>query len=134
MNIKKLKPLQDRILTTMNLYEYDIKEGGIITKSKGAVKEYQQVLAVGDFVKNIKPGDMVMISPDRYAVRKFKEDSLKNDLMTNDVVRYNLPVHIVDGQPRLLISDRDVQFVIEEWDVEDEKESLIEIPSKTIIC
>lgn len=134
MNIKKLKPLQDRILTTMNVYDFDIKEGGIITKSKGAVKEYQEVLAVGDFVKNIKPGDMVMITPDRYAVRKFKEDSIKNDLMKNDVVRYNLPVWVVDGEQRLLISDRDVLFVVEDYDFSDEKESMIEVPSQKIIC
>lgn len=134
MNIKKLKPLQDRILTTMNVYDFDIKEGGIITKSKGAVKEYQEVLAVGDFVKNIKPGDMVMITPDRYAVRKFKEDSIKNDLMKNDVIRYNLPVWVVDGEQRLLISDRDVLFVVEDYDFSDEKESMIEVPSQKIIC
>lgn len=134
MIIKDLKPLQDRILTTMDVYEFDIKEGGIITKSKGAVKEYQKVLKVGEFVKNIKPGDMVMITPDRYAVRKFEENSIKKDLMNNDVVKYNLPVWVVGGEQRLLLCDRDVLFVIEDWDVSDEKESVIDIPSQKIIC
>ena len=53
MNIKELKkirPLFTKIVTTMNRYEEDqTTEGGLVVAQKqaGAVKEYQTIVAVG---------------------------------------------------------------------------------------
>ena len=82
--IKKIKPLFNGLITTMNKYQGDIKIKGTDltdpTKS-GAVKEYQKVIAVGSMVRDIKPGDTVFINPKRYAVMKHKEGTLKDGVM-----------------------------------------------------
>ena len=75
LKIKKIKPLFNKILTTMELYDNMITEDGIIDGSKedGGIREYQTVLAVGPMVKCVKPGDLVVINPPRYQVMKHKE-------------------------------------------------------------
>lgn len=119
MNIKKIKPLYTKIVTTMDMYIEDQKSAeGIIdvTKLKKGVKEYQRVVAVGTSVRNVKEGDLVCINPDRYAVRKFQENSIKNDLLENNVVRYNFNVVKLGNQDFLLLDEADVEFIIEDYD------------------
>ena len=90
MKINKIKPLFNRILVTADKYEDDIIENGIIRTTKGTLKEYQKVLAVGSTVRDIKVGDLVLINPIRYAVKKHREGSLKDGVITdNPVVSYN---------------------------------------------
>ena len=119
INIKKIKPLYTAIVTTMNKYEEDEYNGSLIdsTKTKGTLKEYQKVIAVGDLVKNIQVGDLVCINPSRYAVKKHKEGSLKDGVVTdNPVITYNFNVVELNGVPHLLLSDRDIEFVVEDYD------------------
>ena len=120
MNIKKIKLLFTRILTTMDTYvEADVTSAsGIIdaSKLKKGVKEYQKVIAVGTSVRNIKVGDMVCINPERYAVRKFDKNSVKADLMENYITSYNFNVLKLDGQDCLMLDENDIEFVIEEYD------------------
>ena len=40
LNITKVKPMFNNILTTMNKYEKDNYENGVIVNSKGDLKEY----------------------------------------------------------------------------------------------
>lgn len=125
LNIKKIRPMFTKILTTMDRYDEDQTEGMLVNVNKlaGAVKEYQKVLAVGSNSAGIKEGDMVMINPARYAVMKHKEGSLKDGVITdNPVVGYNLPVLEVDGKECMLLETNDISFVIEEFeDVPEEK-------------
>lgn len=125
LNIKKIRPMFTKILTTMDRYEEDQTEGLLVNVNKlaGAVKEYQKVLAVGSNPAGIKEGDMVMINPARYAVMKHKEGSLKDGVITdNPVVGYNLPVLEVDGKECMLLETNDISFVIEEFeDIPEEK-------------
>lgn len=125
LNIKKIRPMFTKILTTMDRYEEDQTEGMLVNVNKlaGAVKEYQRVLAVGSNPAGIKEGDVVMINPARYAVMKHKEGSLKDGVITdNPVVGYNLPVLEVDGKECMLLETNDISFVIEEFeDVPEEK-------------
>lgn len=119
INIKKIKPLYTAIVTTMDKYEEDEYNGSLIdsTKTKGTLKEYQKVIAVGDLVKNIQVGDLVCINPSRYAVKKHKEGSLKDGVVTdNPVITYNFNVVELNGVPHLLLSDRDIEFVVEDYD------------------
>lgn len=119
INIKKIKPLYTAIVTTMDKYEEDEYNGSLIdsTKTKGTLKEYQKVIAVGDLVKNIQVGDLVCINPSRYAVKKHKEGSLKDGIVTdNPVIAYNFNVVELNGVPHLLLSDRDIEFVVEDYD------------------
>ena len=120
MVIKKIKPLYTRIVTTMDMYVEDqaTSPGGIIdvTKLKKGIKEYQTVISVGTSVRNLKEGDVVCINPDRYAVRKFQENSLKNDIMENEVTKYNFNVVNIDGTDYLLLDEADVEFIVEAYE------------------
>lgn len=120
LKIKKIKPLFTSIITTMDRYEQDvITEGGLIDTSKqqGSIKEYQTVLAVGDVVKNIKVGDLVCINPSRFAIKKHKPGTLKDGIVTdNPVIQYNFDVVEIDNNPCLLLQDRDIDFIIEEYE------------------
>lgn len=49
----KVKPMFNRIITSMETYEEDQYNGNLLdtTKQKGSLKEYQTVLAVGTTVE-----------------------------------------------------------------------------------
>ena len=119
MKIKKIKPLYTRIITTMDTYVEDQSSpGGVIdvTKLKQGIKEYQKVLSIGTSVRSVKEGDLVCINPDRYAVRKFTKDSIKNDILENQVTKYNFNVINLDGKDCLMIDEADIEFVIEDYE------------------
>ena len=102
MDIKKIRPLFNAVVTTTISYtESELKVGGIIDSSKiqMPIKEYQTVVAVGPTVKGINVGDLVKINPSRYIVRKYKEDSVKNDINSyNPVDEYRFKTVIMSGE------------------------------------
>ena len=59
MKIKKIKPLFNSLITTMDKYEEDVTNNGIIDtkRQEGSLKEYQTVIAVGTTVRDIKVGN-----------------------------------------------------------------------------
>lgn len=123
LKIKKIKPLFNKILTTMYTYNDVTTEDGIIdgSKEEGGIREYQTVIAVGSTVKCVKPGDLVVINPARYQIMKHKEGSLKDGVITdNPVMGYNFPILVIDDKPCLYLYDSDVDFVIKEYEVSDE--------------
>ena len=111
--------------------------GGIIDASKqiGAVKDYQTVLAIGSNVRDIKVGDLVYINPQRFAVMKHKDTSLQNGIIgDNKVVEYKFDIVKLAGVDCLLLQDRDIEFIIEEYEeVPDEAPSQIIQPPKPSI-
>lgn len=138
LKIKKIKPMFTSLITTMNKYEQDARtKGGLIdtNKQQGSIKEYQTVVAVGDSVRNIKVGDLVCINPDRFAVKKHREGSLKDGVITdNPVMTYNFDIVEMEEVPYLLLQDRDIEFIIEEFeDVPDPTPSSLIIPKKELI-
>lgn len=120
LKVKKIKPMFTSLITTMNKYEHDtITAGGLIdtTKQQGGLKEYQTVLAVGESVRGIKVGDLVCINPTRFAVKKHQAGSLKDGIVTdNPVMTYNFDVIEMNDRQCLLLQDRDIDYVIEEWE------------------
>ena len=131
LHIKKIKPLYSNILVTGDKYKEDMLEGGIVVSSKGDLKLYQTVLAVGSMVRDIKVGDQIMFSPEHYKVMQYDNNSVKNDMGMNKVIRWNLPwVSMEDEQGNtqecLMLSERDIQYVFEG----DESNESIVIPSK----
>lgn len=126
------------LITTMNKYEHDkTTSSGLIdvTKREGTLKEYQRVLAVGNSVRDIKVGDLVWINPTRFGVKKHQEGSLKDGVVTdNPIITYNFDIVEMDGKQCLLLQDRDIDFIIEEWeDVPDNPSSIIQPEKKTLI-
>lgn len=118
MNIKKIKPMFSTIVCTMDRYEEDTNSEIIdTTKQDGSIKDYQTVLAVGEFVKGVKVGDLVSINPSRFAVKQHQAGSLKDGIVTdNPIIKYNFDIITLDNKPCLLIQDRDIDFVIEEYE------------------
>ena len=138
LKVRKIRPMFTSLITTMDKYEKDVKIGGLIdtTRQQGGLKEYQKVLAVGSSVRDIKVGDVVCVNPARFAVRKHQAGSLKDGVVTdNPVTIYNFDVVEMDGKQCLLLQDRDVDFIIEEWeDVPDPAPSpLIKPAEKKLI-
>jgi hypothetical protein len=136
LNIIKIRPMANYLVTTKDEYtEDDVKKGGLMIKTVGSLKEYQKVVAVGPMVRGIQVGDLVCINPKRYAQYKHKPGSLKDGVITdNPVVSYNFNVIELDHISHLLLTDQDIDFVIEEWNDEKESEkSNIIIPERKII-
>ena len=134
LKVKKIRPMFTALITTMDKYKQDVKIGGLIdtTKQQGGLKEYQKVLAVGSSVRDIKVGDIVCVNPARFAVRKHQAGSLKDGIVTdNPVTTYNFDVVEMDGNQCLLLQDRDIDFIIEEWeDIPDPTSSSIIKPEE----
>jgi co-chaperonin GroES (HSP10) len=135
MKVKKIKPLFNSIVTTMDKYEEDVTNNGVIdaSKTEGTLKEYQTVLSVGTTVRDIKVGDVVMINPRNYAVRKYSENSIKNDIDMNPVITYNFNIVEMDGKQCLLLQDRDIDYIIEEYEEDKKPSAIIQPKPKKII-
>lgn len=120
LKVKKIRPMFTALITTMDKYEQDVRTtGGLldVSKQQGGLKEYQTVLAIGESVRGIKVGDLVCVNPARFAVKKHQAGTLKDGVVTdNPVVKYNFDVVEMDGKQCLLLQDRDIDFVIEEYE------------------
>lgn len=139
LKIKKIRPMFTSLITTMDKYKEDTyTEGGLIdtTKQVGGLKEYQRVLAIGESVKSVKVGDLVCVNPSRFAVRKHQAGSLKDGVITdNPVTTYNFDVVEIDDKQCLLLQDRDIEFIIEEYEEVPDSPSpiILESPKKIIV-
>lgn len=135
LNIKKIRPMANYLVTTKEEYtEDDVRKSGLITKMVGSLKEYQKVVAIGPMVRGIQVGDIVCINPKRYAKYKHQPGSLKDGIVTdNPVVAYNFNVIELDHVSHLLLTDQDIDFVIEESEEEEVKENPIIVPERKII-
>lgn len=118
--IKKIKPLFNGLITTMDKYPKIVTTGTVIDPTKsGAVKEYQKVVAIGPMVRGIEVGDTVFINPSRYAVMKHKKGTLEDGIIKdNPVVGYNFDIVNIDGVDHLFLQDNDIKYVaeVEEFD------------------
>lgn len=141
LNLKKIKPIGCKVLVTENVYGYDDENAaGIIVNKKGDLKNYQEVIAIGEDVKFVKPGDVVKINFYKYVVTKENPNSLKAIHGENPVVDLNLDeVELVDDKgeviPCFLIDQRDVEYIMEDFDEVkyNKKDELIKIPTKKLI-
>ena len=120
LKVKKIKPMFTALITTMDKYSHDMRTtGGLIdtTKQEGGLKEYQKVLAIGNSVRDIKVGDLVCVNPTRFGVKQHQAGSLKDGVVTdNPIIKYNFDVIEMDGEQCLLLQDRDIDFIIEEFE------------------
>lgn len=133
----KVKPMFNRIITSMCTYEKDQYNGNLLdtTKQKGSLKEYQTVLAVGTTVRDINVGDVVCIDPTRYMVTKHRDKSLQGNIMGDDMaIGYKFNTIKLGDDECLMLFDQDISFIVEESeDVEDPTGPLIIQPEKPSI-
>lgn len=131
LHITKIKPRANYMLVTADTFDKDMIEKGVIVAKKGDLKLWQSVLAIGPMIRNIEIGDKVMINPMKYAVRKYNQNSVQNDLDNNPVLSYNFPFETIEdseGNPQecLYISDDAVKYAFEG----EEKDDALIIPGK----
>ena len=140
MIIKKIKPMFTGIVTTMKmLEEEDAKVGtlGLIdtSKMKQTIKEIQEVVAVGNNVSGIKEGDLVAVNPIRFAKMKHEEGSLKDGIISDNLVEtFEFDILEINGEPHLLLDTRDIKYIIEDYEEFDPNPTLVmpEDPKLTI--
>lgn len=133
----KVRPMFNRIITTMDVYEEDQYNGALIdgSRQKGSLKEYQTVLSVGTTVRDIKVGDIVCINPTRYMVTKHRDKSLQSNIMGDELaIGYKFNTIKLDDKECLMLFDQDIDFIVEESeDIEDPTGPLIIQPEKPSI-
>lgn len=116
LKIKKIVPMFNRILVTCDKYEEDVIEGGIVRITAGTIKEYQKVISVGSTVRGIEEGDLVLINPTRYAIKKHKEGSLKDGIVSdNPVISYNFNFVEINNNICILLYDQDIDYIIKDY-------------------
>jgi len=136
LKIKKIRPMFNAVITTMDKYEEDVVINGIIasTSTKGSLKPVQKVVAVGTMVRDINEGDLVQINPKNYAVRKHKEGSLKDGVIEDNVVTgYRFNTIEINDTEYLYLTDRDIDYVIVEYETVQTNKSNLYVPNKEII-
>ena len=141
LELRKIKPVGSQVLVTKSLYGWDdYDESGLILHSRGDLKSYQTVVAIGDDVKFVKPGDVVEINLYKYCEFENDPSSVKVN-GTNNVI--NLHLNIVemvdeDGDPMdcFLIDQREVKYILEDFkEIAYQGEDTVEVkkPKKQII-
>lgn len=138
LNIKAIRPLNNQVVTTAYEYEDDAKVGNLldVKHTKGTLKEYQRVIAVGPMVRSISEGDLVMVNPKRFAKFKHQKGSLKDGVISdNPVIAYEFPIIELDHISHLLLSDQDIDFVITDSEEEPDAptSSNLIVPDNKII-
>lgn len=120
INVLKIKPVYNRVITTADRYEESATYNGSTildaNKLEGRYKEYQTVVAVGNSVREFKPGDVVLIDPSRYMRRKFSDNSLREDFVENPIVSIDIPTVQMDGKDYFMINDQDIVYTIEDYE------------------
>lgn len=137
LKLKKIKPIGSQVLVTKNLYGWDdFMEGGVLIHKRGDLKDYQEVLSVGDDVRFVKPGDVVKINLYKYAVFKEDPNSVKA-MADNPIVGLRLnevEMVDVDGEPVMcfLIDQRDVDYILEDYSEETYKAKKLIVVDKPV--
>lgn len=124
INVKKIKPMFTTVITTAEmLEEKDMMVGSIIdvSKAKKTIKEFQRVVAVGPHVIGIQVGDLVCVNPIRFGKPYQKRNSLNQATEEYEtMMSYQFDFIEIDGQTCLKLQDRDIDYVVEEYEeVED---------------
>lgn len=108
----------NHVILTANRYEEsDFNDSLIDDEQKlvGNIKEYQTVVSVGPYVKDLKAGDFVVVNPKAYAkpIHKTKDTSVRGLLGDDEVeMRVEFPTIEINGTPHLFLYDRDIDMVI----------------------
>ena len=111
-------PMLNHVILTANRYEEsDFNDSLIDDEQKlvGNIKEYQTVVSVGPYVKDLKAGDFVVVNPKAYAkpIHKTKDTSVRGLLGDDEVeMRVEFPTIEINGIPHLFLYDRDIDMVI----------------------
>ena len=78
---------------------------------------YQQVVAVGSTVHDVKEGDIVMINFDRYLTAQHVPGKIENNIQSDKFsAKYEIPMVKLDGIDYLFLQQNDIVFVVTDYD------------------
>lgn len=121
--IKKIRPLFTGIITTAQKYASTMTtESGILltNKMEGQLNIFQQVIAVGTTVRDVKPGDVVCINFSRYLKAKHVPGVIQDNVQSDTLQGYyEIPQVEMDGKQFLFLQNNDIEYVVEEYEVDD---------------
>lgn len=111
--IKSITPMFTGVLVTANMYVQP-EEGLLGDNKNNALDEFQEVVAVGNAVRNVKVGDVVKVNPSRYAIKKHQEGSLKDGVISDNVtVGYNFNLVEMNDNVYLYLQESDIDYIVE---------------------
>lgn len=117
IKITKIKPPFTTVITTLNVYEEDLIVDGIVRVPKGSLKLYQEVVAVGPNVRDIKEGDLILLNLQNYVKRKYRDNSIKEDISEmEEEYTFDIPKIIINDTLYGKFQERDMDGVIEEFE------------------
>lgn len=92
-------------------------ESGIITTTVRPIRDMQVVLKVGENVRCVKEGDIVVLDYSRFAVKKHKDNSLNDEVIqANTILNYEIPIFKTEDGEVMLVYDTDIVFVVDKID------------------
>lgn len=123
--IHEIKPMFNGVVTTAMKYagdQYEKKASGLIIDTRkldGALNVYQRVIAVGDTVRSVKPGDIVKLRYDRYAAVRHTPGKLEDNMVSDQLgYDYSIPSVFIEGLGECLrVYDNDIDFVVTKSEV-----------------
>ena len=125
--IKKIKPLFDGVVTTAMKYvgdQFEEKSKNLIIDTRkldGSLNPYQRVIAVGDMVRNVKEGDIIMLNFDRYLSVKHLPGRIEDNIETDKLnASYSIPMVYLEGYGDCLyVHGNDIVYVVEDYEVDE---------------
>lgn len=120
--LKKVSPRFNDVITTAHLYTSKaVGKGGLVDTKKATEKymEVQEIVAIGDTVRDLKVGDKVLIDFNVYATPSYKPAGIDPNKMTTKMI-YNIPEIEIDGTSYLYLSDKAIAMRVDEYDVLDD--------------
>ncbi len=119
MKIKAITPRYSTVITTANKVTEDVLlPNGLIDTSipVGSLHLEQTVISTGTFVKDLNPGDIVKINPRDYLIRQYKENTIKKDIMENQVINVEFPTIVINEEECLFLKDSDIEYIITDFE------------------
>lgn len=119
IRVLKATPMFNGVITTCHQWEVDGESDGLIdtAKSQGVVKPHQTVVAVGSAARSVKVGDLVIIDPTRFAVKRYNDGSLKDNVVKQqEIVGFDFPLIELNGEPHMLLNENDIVYIINEYE------------------
>ena len=111
--IKSYKPFYNRMLVTSNKIQLKKADGTI--QDTTDLKPYQTIISLGQTcVKDLNVGDTVLIVPDRYQKKRYKDSKIQgtSNLQQDIEYYYEFNVVEVDGIEYLEIFDGDIKAIV----------------------
>lgn len=111
-----IRPRANEIVITCNLIEVE-KEDKVIDKDEQQLlfDEFQYVLYTGSVVRDVRPGDIVSVKPDRFARYQNQKSKVREAVEGYEkvLVGYEFPIISTGQGNMMLITDQDIKYIVD---------------------